>query len=190
MKEFVFSLVCVLLLSVNVYATTFLCRISSGEVTEKSDTNSGFDLFDSTYWEVLIDPSLPDGSVIKDPNGQRRVLGYAKINDNGVVRNATQNEIDGFKDFVIDDRNERYAQQALQRLATDSKFRMVMAAIIKGIIKEDNLNRQFDRDLLDAIANSTSLLDFQRRAAALDRPVDREFQDAKDYVVSQVSKDD
>ena len=65
-----------------------------------------------------------------------------------------------------------------------------MVAFIKGIIKEDNEGRLWIRDFKAAVAASTSLADFQSRVAALDTPTDREFEDAKDYIIGQVSKDD
>ena len=65
-----------------------------------------------------------------------------------------------------------------------------MVALIKGIIKEDNEGRLWTRDFKAAVAASTSLADFQSRVAALDTPTDREFQDAKDYIIGRVSKDD
>ena len=172
------------------HATTVLYRVSSGEVKEISFEDRVFTGFNAPYFGVLTDPPFTDGIDLQDPSGNMRVLGYAKINDNGTVRNATQEEIDTFGPLQTDDRNEEKAQRALNQFLHDPNFRMIVAAIIKGIIKEDNENRSWIRDFKDAVAASTSLADFQSRVAALDTPVNREFQVAKDYIISQVSKDD
>jgi len=164
-------------------------RISSGEVDVISVTPIVSTIpgepYDMEYKAKLTDPPFTDGTDL-----QKRVLGYAKINDNGTIRNATQNEIDTFAILQQDDRNKRDAAKAIGFMDTDPQFRRILIALIKGIIREDNQNRLWIRDFKAAVAASTSLADFQSRVAALDTPTDREFQDAKDYIIGQVSKDD
>ena len=146
--------------------------------------------YDTTFKDTLIDPPFTDGTECRDSTGELRVLGYAKINDNGTIRNATQQEIDIFAILEQDDGNKRDAAKAIGFMDTDPQFRRILIALIKGIIREDNQNRLWIRDFKAAVAASTSLADFQSRVAALDTPTDREFEDAKDYIIGQVSKDD
>ena len=192
MRKLVISILFIFISVVTVDATTVLYRISSGEVMEISTqdkTDFGMGLI---YFAVLTDPPLTDGTewLSPAPDFERRSLGYAKINDNGTIRNATQNEIDTFAILQQDDRNKRDAAKAIGFMDTDPQFRRILIALIKGIIREDNQNRLWIRDFKAAVAASTSLADFQSRVAALDTPTDREFQDAKDYIIDQVSKDD
>ena len=163
-------------------------RISSNEVVKIGDVVSleGY----GNLFAMLSDPTYTDGTDYKDPNGDLRVLGYAKINDGGVVRNATQPEIDTFAPAALDDKNQKWADRVVASIQNDPEMRRIVAALIKGIIKEDNDIRGWVQDFMDAVAASTSLADYQSRVAALDRPVDREFQDAKTYIINQVSKDD
>ena len=178
------------LIPISVNATTVLYRLSSNEVEEITEIAPAN--VDTTYIGILTDPPLTDGTqwLSPAPDYQKRVLGYAKINDNGTIRNATQNEIDTFAAAAVDDRNKREADRVIDYFQNDYIFRRAMIALIKGIIKEDNENRLWIRDFKDVVAASTSLANLQSRVAALDTPVDREFQDAKDYIISQVSKDD
>ena len=170
--------------------TTALYRISSNEIPEISISDDMFVAYPSTIFGVLINPSFTDGIEYRDPLNNYRVLGYSKINDNGTVRNATQEEIDTFEGFEQDDNNQIEANKAIKYFQNNPQFRRIMVALIKGIIKEDNEGRLWTRDFKAAVAASTSLADFQSRVAALDTPTDREFQDAKDYIIGQVSKDD
>ena len=59
--------------------TTFLYRVSSGEVVEMSLTNSLFEEYYAPYWAVLTNPPVIDGTKTRDPNGDLRVLNYSKI---------------------------------------------------------------------------------------------------------------
>jgi len=170
--------------------TTILYRKSSNECTQISLSNKSFNEYDSVYFGVLTDPPFTDGTDMRDPSGEYRILGYSKINDSGTVRNATQNEIDTFGAYEIDDNNAQDATKSIEYSQNDFRFRRIMIALIKGIIKEDNENRLWIRSFMDAVAASTSLGDFQSRVAALTPPADREFDDAKTYILNQISKDD
>lgn len=169
-------------------AADVIYRISSGEVVNILYGNEGG--YDQDFFGTLTDPPMTDGSQFLDDQWEPRVLNYSKINDNGTIRNATQEEINTFAVLATEDVNIREAAQAATHFQNDPKFRRAVAAIIKGIIKEDNESRLWVRDFMDAVAASTSLANFQSRVAALDRPVDREFADAKTYILNQISKDD
>jgi len=122
--------------------TTALYRISSGEVTEISSADDTFDGFVNTpYWGILIDPPLSDGMDVRDSNHSYEVLGYAKINDNGTVRNATQQEIDTFATFRLDDYNKRDAAEAINYFKSDPKLRRIMIAFAAILIDEINILR-------------------------------------------------
>ena len=189
MKKFILCLIVSILLCVNSFATTVLYRTSSNEVTG-IDINDGMFTDHHEHLSVATEVSIPDGAICRDAEGDLRVIGYSKILDGNVVRNATQAEIDTFYPAFVNDYAIDEAQAIVNYINKDEKFRRIIIALIKGIIREDNENRLWIRDFKAAVAASTSLADFQSRVAALDTPVDREFQDAKDYIISQVSKDD
>ena len=187
MKTFIIILLS-LLISTASYASTFVSyRISSGEVVNIASVEINYP---SAMFITIVDPTFIDGQEFQDPQGQRLVLGYTKIYIGGVVRNATQQEIDGFESARVDGYNQIEADKAKDQFQNDPNLRRILIALIKGIIREDNQNRLWIRDFKAAVAASTSLADFQSRVAALDTPTDREFQDAKDYIIGQVSKDD
>jgi len=163
-----------------------LYRISSGEVLQ---IGGGMSIA-GPYRDILVDPTFTDGTELVDSSGVKRVLGYSKIWDGSAIRNATQGEIDTFAAFREDDWNKQTAAETTDYFQNDPKFRRAMIAIIKGIIKEDNEGRLWTRSFMAAVAASTSLANFQSRVAALDTPTDREFSDAKDYILGQISKDD
>ena len=180
-----------LFVATNAYSTTVLYRVSSGEIKQISETNNTFvDPYPPPYFAVLTDPIFTDGKILVDSNGDMRVAGYAKIYDGSTVRNATQVEIDTFAPLQSSDRNEVKAQKALLYLQQNPKFRMIITAVIRGIVKEDNEQRLWIRAFMTAVADSTSLGDFQSRVAALDTPADRELSAAKTYILNQINKDD
>lgn len=121
-------------------ATTVLYRISSGEVCDISVSDSQFLEFDATYFGVLTDPPFPDGNEWRTPQGTRG-LGYTKINDNGTVRNATQQEIDGFDLYVESDENARIAENAKSLMQNDPKYRRIFIALIKELVDQLNVLR-------------------------------------------------
>ena len=143
MKKLIILLAFIFMSVITADATTVLYRISSGEVASISvvdRTNFNVDL---SYYGVLVDPPLPDGIQWFDPapDYQRRVLGYAKINDNGTVRNATQIEIDGFAGFALDDKNQEEANKAAEYFQNDPQFRRVMIAFAAILVDEINILR-------------------------------------------------
>lgn len=122
--------------------TTVLYRLSSNEVVKISQKGQSFSDRNVSYWGVLTDPPLPDGVEVREPlpdgtYGPLKQLGYAKINDAGTVRNATQPEIDGFAAIETDDENQQDADRAIQLFQTHPQFRKLMIAfadIVKGEI--------------------------------------------------------
>ena len=185
MKRFLLLIVLLVSMIGYAHAATALYRISSGEVLIISQEDSDFSQYAHVDLAVKTGATYPDGYTTA-----LRVLGASKIIDGDIVRNATQEEINTFRPANENDILARQANRVIQYMNTDIVFRRILVALVKGIIREDNENRQWIRDFKAAVAASTSLADFQSRVAALDTPVDREFQAAKDYIISQVSKDD
>jgi hypothetical protein len=121
--------------------TTALYRLSSSEVTKISLINSQFNEDLDSFKAVLTDPALPDGIEFQDPSGSFRVLGYAKINDSGTARNATQNEIDTFAALEADDRNQVEENRAKAYFQNHPQFRRVMTAFASILVDEFNILR-------------------------------------------------
>ena len=185
MKKLIFT-VLIILLTTPVLATDVLYRLSSNEVSMVEDTIPLY-MYGADQFGILTDPPFTDGMDVTDPSGKYRVFGYAKINDNGTVRNATQVEVDGFKAYAVADNKQRQANIATEYFLNDPRIKRIVIAIVKGIVREDNEQRQWQRDLMDVVAASTSLANFKNRVAAMDTPVDREFSDAKDYIKDQIT---
>lgn len=127
---------------------TALFRISSNEVVKISVKGQPFDARDATFWGVLTDPPLPDGDRVRelpaspgDEDGQLRQLGFAKINDSGTVRNATQAEIDGWQAPEDDDENIQDADDAKALLANHPLFRKAFISFAKVMMSEINILR-------------------------------------------------
>lgn len=114
-----------------------LYRINGGEVIKISDTQTWPDR-NTTYWSVLIDPTFTDGTELRDPSGDLRVLGYAKIHDAGAVRNATQPEIDNFATAQTEDENLQDKEEGQNIFSAHPRFRKVFKAVIKEILVEVN----------------------------------------------------
>jgi hypothetical protein len=138
-----FIILFIMSLSICANATTVLYRISSGEVMEISTPNKTAEDFGmgSTYFGVLTDPPFTDGTQWLGPNYENRLLGYSKINDNGTIRNATQQEIDTFKPLAIDDRNQKDADKAKEYFKNDPEFRRIMIAFADVLVSELNILR-------------------------------------------------
>ena len=81
--------------------TKVVYRVSSGEVLRITDGDT-YNEGNKVGFAMAIDPVITDGTQWVDTNYNYRVLGYAKIYDNGTVRNATQEEIDSFAAYAID----------------------------------------------------------------------------------------
>ena len=123
-------------------STTVLYRKNGGEVVKISTKGQLFEYRDQAYWGVLSDPSMPDGNECRPPDfGDLRVLGYAKINDSGTVRNATQTEIDGFSMFEDEDENSQDADGAIHLFESHPRFRKMMIAFADIIKDEINILR-------------------------------------------------
>ena len=138
-----FIILFIILLPICANATTVLYRISSGEVMEISTSNkteSDFGM-SSTYFGVLTDPPFTDGTQWLGPNYESRLFGYAKINDNSTIRNATQEEIDGFLLAAVGDRNQQQADRAKVYFQNDPEFRRIMNAFADILVSEINILR-------------------------------------------------
>ena len=171
--------------------TTALYRKSSNEVIDISAPNIPYDPYDRTYFGVLSDPPLTDGAETKNPAGESRILGYAKINDSGTIRNATQGEIDTFGPSETDDRNIIIATNAKDYLQNDPEFRKIITAIV-AINLNHGFNKTFEwlMDLKTEVAASTSLANFQSRVAAMDNLPNGTITGFKTLLVDRISKDD
>lgn len=172
--------------------TTALYRKSSNEVVKISLTDQQFSDINATYWGVLTDPTLPDGTVTHDSLGALRVLGFAKIANvpGNIVRNATQLEIDTFALEQADDESLQDADAAISIFETHPRFRKVMIAYSDILKDEFNICRSWTRDLKAAVAASTSLANFQTRVAALPTLQDRTLSQLKTAIRNRISKDD
>jgi len=167
--KIIISIILVLVFSIPAYATTALYRISSGEVHNiEAIDDSHSDLVATGFWGVLTDPPFTNGTVCRDPSGELRVFNFAKINDSGTVRNATQIEIDGFAAHRENDRKQAQANKALAKLLNDPIIRMLLKAQAKAFIEyEFNKTRALFRVMFEQIALSTTLANFQTRMAAV-----------------------
>lgn len=190
MNKILLSLISILLVPTWLFATTALYRVSSNEVV-LIDTEDG-DFADSAtnYLVLKTGATFPDGTECRASNSDLRILGIAKILDGDIIRNATQNEINTFHDAEVDDLLQADVDRIVKYMNTDKKMRRIISALIKGIVKEDNEIREWTRDLKAAVAASTNLADFQTRVAALETLTNREFLDAKTYIINQVSPND
>jgi hypothetical protein len=139
MKKYIFA-VFILFVCVNASATTVLYRISSGEVIGISATDSQFEMYGIEFG-VLTNPTISDGTDFRDPNNDYRVLGYSKINDNGTIRNASQQEIDTFRPSQINDNNIKEALMAVQQFNTDPNLRRILTAFAAILVEEINILR-------------------------------------------------
>lgn len=167
-------------------------RKSSGEVIYIGVALTGPSAgYDTDLFAELIDPATPNGTEWRDTSGRYRVLGYAKINDSGTVRNATQIEIDTFEPASTDDRNIRDASISLKYLKQDPKIRRIMTALIDILIeKEFNKNRTWFTNFQTEVAASTSLADFQTRMATLPAMPQRSLSQLRTQIENRISKDD
>ncbi len=155
-------------------AVTALFRIQGGEVLKVSLKGQPFDDRDQTYWGVLTDPPRPDGDQVRDLSGEDpgplRVLGFAKVNDAGTVRNATQPEIDAFVVAEDEDEKDLDAADATSLLNTHLQFRKAFKALALVMLDEINILR-------DRHTSGPSPLEPRTRVqllAAVSNKVDRE----------------
>jgi len=171
-------------------ATTVLYRKSSGEVVKISAKGQTFADRNQTYWGVLTDPAFTDGQVCRDENGDLRVLGFAKINDTGTVRNATQPEIDGFAAIEDEDENNQDADAAIDLFESHPRFRKMMVAFADILKDEFNLLRQWQMSFKAEVAAASNLNDLKTSVAALPGLPDRTLAQLKTAITNRISKDD
>ncbi len=126
-------------------SVTVQYRIRGGEVIKVSLPGQPFNVRDQTYWGKLTDPPRPDGDDAVPPSGpnvgQLRVLGFAKINDAGTVRNATQAEIDGFIVAEAEDEKDQDAEHAVTRALHHNVFGKMFKALALETMDELNILR-------------------------------------------------
>ena len=171
-------------------ATTVLYRKSSDEVLKISLAGQQF--VDNSFFGQLTDPTTPDGTDVHDPNGNFRVLGYAKIAEIGSnnVRNATQAEIDAFSASEVDDLSQMDADRAETLLNTHPQFRKLMTAYSDILKDEFNHVRSWITDFKVEVAAATSLADLKSRVAALPNLPDRTLAQLKTAMTNRISKND
>lgn len=171
---------------------TALYRISSGEVVKISLMDQTWPDRNTTYWGVLTNPSLPDGTEVRDPNGDLRVLGYAKYADVGgnTVRNAIQAEIDTYAAAQTDDENQQDADGAESLFITHPRNRKLMTAYSDIIKDELNLCRGWIMSFKAEVAAAANLGDLQTRVAGLPDLPDRTLAQLKTAIQNRISKDD
>lgn len=171
---------------------TALYRVSSGEVVKISLMDQAWPDRNTTYWGVLTNPSLPDGTDVRDPAGDLRVLGYAKYADVGgnTVRNATQPEIDTYAAAQTDDENQQDADGADLLFLTHPRWRKLLTAYSDIIKDEFNLVRGWIVDFKAEVAAAANLGDLQSRVAALPDLPDRTLAQLKTAISNRISKDD
>lgn len=167
-----------------------LYRINGGEVVKISATGQTWADRDTTYWGVLTDPPLPDGDQVRPIDGDLRTLGYAKINDAGTVRNATQPEIDTFAPAQTADENLQDAGGAEDLFLNHPRFRKLMTAYSDIVKDELNILRGWLIDFKAEVAASGNLGDFQSRVATLPDTADRTLAQLKTAIQNRISEDD
>ena len=158
--------------------STALYRITSNEVVKISLKDQPFSGIDATYWAVLTDPTLPDGSDATQDEGGLRELGYSKISEPGSnnIRNATQLEIDTFEGFENEDNKLMDADRASHLLETHPSFRKVFKAFLKLVVINQLLEKSNvkQNEMIDKwnqyktdLGNATSLAAIKTAVAAL-----------------------
>lgn len=172
--------------------TTALYRINGGEVIKISATDQTWSDRNTTYWGVLTDPSLPDGSDVLDPTDQARVLGYAKFADVGgnSVRNAIQAELDNFPVAQEADENLQDKGRAQQIFLTHPQFRKLLTAYSDILKDEINILRGWTLDFKVAVAGAGNLGQLQAAVAALPDLGDRTLAQLKAAITARISEDD
>lgn len=165
---------------------TALYRLSSGEVEKISLTNQSFADRDTTYWGVLTDPTIVDGNVTRP----LRVLGFAKIWDGSVLRNATQPEIETFAPAEADDQSQEDADQAISFLETHPVFRKQMIAFADILKDEINLLRAREQQFQADVAAANNLAALKASVAAYPAMSARTLAQLRTQIRNRVSKDD
>ena len=171
---------------------TALYRISSGEVVKISLANQTWPQVDSTFWAVLTDPALPDGTQVIDDNGDLRVLGFAKFADVGgdTVRNATQPEIDTFAPAQTEDENQQDADGADSLFIDHPRWRQLYTAYSDIIKDEMNILRGWITQFKADVAAANNLADLKTSVAAQPDLPDRTLAQLKTAIRTRIDKDD
>lgn len=158
--------------------STALYRKTGGEVLKISLPGQSFNVWSSTYYGVLTDPSLPDGTTTLNGAGVARQLGFAKFANvaGNIVRNATQAEIDAWQAAEDADVAAMDAERVVELIDTDPQFRRYGKALLKLLIQEfiDGTNVKVNT-LISAqwnqfkieVAAASNLADLKTRIATL-----------------------
>jgi hypothetical protein len=168
---------------------TALGRINGGEIIKYSEINQPFADADSTFYFVMTDPLVPDGTLLREllpvsPGSARygppRQLGYAKIGilATNTIRNATQAEIDLFDDAEGLDEQAQDAAQAREQMVRHPLLARSMAALIRRLvatineqnIKINTLVAQWEAYKID-MGNAAGVNAAQLRSRGATRPV-------------------
>lgn len=186
---------------------TALYRISSNEVIKTSLSGQTFDdpRRDASLWAVLTDPTTPDGTDVRDNSdpqnlGPLREFGFAKIAEPGGnnIRDATAPEIGvegppptGFWLFKDEDEKQQDADRAADLGDLHPRLRKIFKALLKGIVRENNIMATRWNEFRAEVALATSLPDLQTRVAdnTSDTPI-RTNQQAFDALRPDTDKDD
>jgi len=190
-------------------ATTVLYRISSGEVLKISTRGQQFPHINTNIFEYLIDPDLPDGTdnrpIIDDQLGPARTPGSQKIAIPGsnLVRDASEEEIDGFEAFKVADDNLQDELGAKAFLSTHKRFRKIFVGILKLLVdqlleksnvKQNEMITQWNQ-FKTGMANATTIAQIKAGIAALptidaDLAETASLQQIRNQLESMISKDD
>jgi hypothetical protein len=128
---------------------TALYRKNGGEGIKYSLINQSFAEADPTYYGVLTNPTIPNGTQIREPlvivpgqprYGPRRQLGWAKIAipATNTWRNATQLEIDFFDDAEGIDEQAIDAAQAREQVIKHPFVARVLWSLLRMIVASTN----------------------------------------------------
>ena len=154
-------------------ATTALYRIRSGEVVKISLKGQPFSDRNPTYWGVITDPILPDGSAVRETLsdgtlGPLRMLGYAKHypGTGTTISNATQAQIDGYGAAETLDENAQDADRVEGLFTLHPQWRKAFKALLKRIIQVTNAQATQHNAVRAQIASATNLANLQSRIAA------------------------
>ena len=169
---------------------TALYRKNGGEVVKISQKGQTFADRNQVYWGVLTDPPMPDGNQVRPENGELRVFGFAKINDSGTVRNATQLEIYNFPAYEDNDENQQDADGGIELFEQHPRFRKIMIAFADIIKDEFNMLRRWQMDFKTAVAAASNLSSLKASVASLPDLPDRNLVQLRTAIRNRISKDD
>lgn len=111
----------------------FIYRTNGGEVESITPSASAYLDIKNPFLSGIVDPVLPDGSRPHPPK--------IFIAPN-IVRNATQQEIDGFAVALAQDSNLKARIDAKNLLDQDLKFRKILKSLLSVMLDEVNTLRQ------------------------------------------------